>query len=91
MDRRTARTTFGLVIVAGAAWLLLDRFGRRTRPAHAARRNPALAHPTGNPDSGAMPIRPAGPESMRDPPKRGWDKVDQAEDESFPASDPPAY
>ena len=34
------------------------------------------------------PVRPAGPESMRDPPKR-WDKVDQAEDESFPASDPP--
>lgn len=35
------------------------------------------------------PVRPAGPESMRDPPKR-WDKVDQADDESFPASDPPA-
>ena len=34
------------------------------------------------------PVRPAGPESMRDPPKR-WDKVDEAEDESFPASDPP--
>ena len=35
------------------------------------------------------PVRPAGPESMRDPPKK-WDEVDQAEDESFPASDPPA-
>jgi hypothetical protein len=35
------------------------------------------------------PVRPAGPESMRDPPKR-WDKVDEAIDESFPASDPPA-
>lgn len=34
------------------------------------------------------PVRPAGPESMRDPPRR-WDKVDQADDESFPASDPP--
>ena len=34
------------------------------------------------------PVRPAGPESMRDPPKR-WDKVDEADDESFPASDPP--
>ena len=34
------------------------------------------------------PVRPAGPESMRDPPKR-WDKVDEAVDESFPASDPP--
>ena len=34
--------------------------------------------------------RQAGPESMRDPPKR-WGKVDEASDESFPASDPPAF
>jgi len=33
-------------------------------------------------------IRPAGPEAMESPP-RGWDDVDQASDESFPASDPP--
>ena len=33
--------------------------------------------------------RQAGPESMRDPP-REWNKVDEASDESFPASDPPA-
>ena len=35
------------------------------------------------------PVRPAGPESMRDPPKK-WDDVDESSDESFPASDPPA-
>lgn len=34
-------------------------------------------------------IRPAGPAAMRSPP-RSWDRVDEASDESFPASDPPA-
>lgn len=33
--------------------------------------------------------RDAGPEHMEHPPK-SWDRVDQASDESFPASDPPA-
>lgn len=34
--------------------------------------------------------RSAGPEAMRDDVKRPWEGVDQASDESFPASDPPA-
>jgi hypothetical protein len=34
-------------------------------------------------------VRNAGPQAMRsDPPE--WDKADEASDESFPASDPPA-
>jgi hypothetical protein len=34
-------------------------------------------------------VRNAGPEGMRsDPPE--WDRVDEASDESFPASDPPS-
>jgi hypothetical protein len=36
------------------------------------------------------PMRSAGPEFMRDPPKE-WDSVDEAADESFPASDPPSF
>jgi hypothetical protein len=35
-------------------------------------------------------IRPAGPEGMRDPVRRPWKPEDEASDESFPASDPPA-
>jgi len=39
----------------------------------------------------ALPeIRDAGPAAMSNPP-RSWDAVDEAIDESFPASDPPAY
>lgn len=37
-------------------------------------------------------VRPAGPDGQPDLPKkqrRDWDEVDQATDESFPASDPP--
>ncbi|HWW55510.1 MAG TPA: hypothetical protein VN047_01315 [Sphingopyxis sp.] len=34
--------------------------------------------------------RSAGPEGMRSDARRTWDNVDQAADESFPASDPPA-
>ena len=33
-------------------------------------------------------LRPAGPESMQEPPE-DWDEVDEAADKSFPASDPP--
>ena len=36
-------------------------------------------------------VRSAGPEAMRDAPIRDWDEVDQAIDESFPASDPPSH
>ncbi|EWY42647.1 hypothetical protein N825_01895 [Skermanella stibiiresistens SB22] len=36
-------------------------------------------------------VRSAGPESLRDRDPRPWDKVDEGLDETFPASDPPAY
>ncbi|MDT0506627.1 hypothetical protein [Novosphingobium sp. MMS21-SN21R] len=40
-------------------------------------------------DKNFAQVRSAGVEGMRSDPKR-WDKIDQASDESFPASDPPS-
>jgi hypothetical protein len=42
------------------------------------------------PDEGETQVRPAGPENMRDKPAKDWTPEDEASDESFPASDPPA-
>ena len=42
------------------------------------------------PDEAVHQVRPAGPDAMRDKSKRSWTKEDEAADESFPASDPPA-
>lgn len=44
--------------------------------------------PAGPPEADVQ-IRPAGPSAQRKKPEK-WDKVDEAADESFPASDPPA-
>jgi hypothetical protein len=46
------------------------------------------AEPSFEPDEQPV-VRGAGPEHMRDPVRREWTRVDQASDESFPASDPP--
>lgn len=47
--------------------------------------------PASSLDAGAYgATRNAGPASMRDDNSEEWDKVDEASDESFPASDPPA-
>lgn len=40
-------------------------------------------------DQGKAAVRDAGPAAMRDKPV-GWNKTDEASDQSFPASDPPA-
>ncbi len=48
------------------------------------------AFAAGEPASGPNPVRDAGPEAMRDPPRGQWSSVDEASDQSFPASDPPA-
>lgn len=61
--------------------------------AKAGRRRPAEPQPAafadGEATPGFAPVRNAGPDAMAsDLPK--WGKVDEAIDESFPASDPPA-
>ena len=41
-------------------------------------------------NQGNVSVRDAGPDSMRDAPRRQWSKEDEASDASFPASDPPS-
>jgi hypothetical protein len=88
MGRRGAVITgIGAAAAAGLGFLAARLWRRRNDDELAGR--PALtgtgAHGAVG-DSGAA--RSAGPDAMRDPPE-DWDKVDQAADESFPASDPP--
>ncbi|HEY0150062.1 MAG TPA: hypothetical protein VGB70_13805 [Allosphingosinicella sp.] len=80
---------FGAALAGGIGYLLATRLrgGRGGQGGgHSAALSGSGAHgAVGN--SGAA--RQAGPDAMRDPPKE-WTKVDEASDESFPASDPPA-
>lgn len=57
-------------------------FTRKSHSDHAA-------YAAGQSSGSHTDVRDAGPEAMRDPAQREWTKIDQASDESFPASDPP--
>lgn len=69
-------------LLASAAYLVRRQQPRRAsddcNPGAAARRE------------GEGRVRTAGPEGMRSKVRREWTRVDEASDESFPASDPPA-
>ena len=87
MARGAGQTAAVAALVGAVVGILFYRAmqgeGERSPGRHAA-----LAGPGG---PGRTPVRTAGPEAMRDQPRRNWDEVDEASDESFPASDPPAY
>lgn len=95
--RAETRIPFGRglgALAIGVGAVALAAYVMRARPAYGRRTAPALrdAAPVGEADRGAYgQVRAAGPESMRDPVLSNWDKVDEASDESFPASDPPSY
>jgi hypothetical protein len=85
VNRKAAILGIGAAAAAGLGYFA-SRFWRRGgMPGRAALSGTgghgAVGHSGGS--------RSAGPDSMRDPP-RDWGQVDQASDESFPASDPPA-
>lgn len=69
--------------MAGAAYLAR----RRRTPSADGAANPGTAARR----DGEGPVRSAGPAGMRSKLTRAWTKVDEASDESFPASDPPAF
>ena len=83
-------TGIGAACAAGVGYLVSRRFtsGRDegNDPPAPALSGGGAKGPVGNTGN----VRPAGPEAMRDPPKT-WTAVDEASDESFPASDPPNF
>jgi hypothetical protein len=91
MNRKGALITgIGAALAAGLGYIATAVWRRRGGSNGGPGARPAISGTGGHGavgESGAA--RSAGPEAMRDPPK-DWEQVDQASDESFPASDPPA-
>lgn len=70
-----------LVALVAAGGFAASRIGK------ARKRNAAYA--ADQPHESHFDIRDAGPDAMRDAPRREWTETDEDLDESFPASDPP--
>jgi hypothetical protein len=89
MNRKQTAIAASGAAVAGIAAAVFTRrwWGRLGRGG--SQEPDAAAHSSGKTAPGPGATRSAGPEAMRDPPEE-WDPIDQAVDESFPASDPPA-
>ena len=86
---KKAAVVAGIGAVCAAAVGALFRW-RQAREEDEHLPAPALKHGGAPGPVGASGnVRPAGRGAMRDPPA-DWDKVDEAGDESYPASDPPS-
>ncbi len=85
--RRFPSLLFRLLGVSAALGLAASCLFKSREEPHAAF-DPS--DPAADPAAGPSPVRSAGPQSMRDRDGLTWDSVDEAADESFPASDPPS-
>lgn len=72
-----------LLAVGAAGYFAVNQLSKSRRKRHAAFDDDQRY------DS-SNAVRDAGPEAMRDKPTEKWSDVDQAGDQSFPASDPPS-
>lgn len=77
------RMILGLFAIGAASYVLSRRAAGHDHPKRAAFADDQPQHATN-------PVRDAGPAAMRDPQSANWSEVDEASDQSFPASDPPA-
>ncbi len=77
------RMILALFVLGAGAYALSRKASERGEGARAA-------FAGDQPGAGSNAVRDAGPEAMRDPPVAPWTAVDEASDQSFPASDPPA-
>jgi hypothetical protein len=78
------RTLLGLLAIGAGAYVWSQR-GANQREGQAR-----AAFADDQSGTGDNPVRDSGPDAMRDPSSRDWSGVDEASDQSFPASDPPA-
>ena len=82
--------SFGKLVALAAVGTALWRYLRPRRQGGGVQHAAAFASDETDRENFDQ-TRSAGPAGMRDDTRRPWNKVDQAVDESFPASDPPAY